>query len=65
MAIGAGRLFRLLRSLVDDDSAGELLVYDDADVLGYHRLDRVRDAHGAVWTGGALAVASAGANEVL
>ncbi len=45
LAVGDGRVARLLRAPVDVDSATELVVYDRTGVLEYRRIDDIVDPH--------------------
>jgi hypothetical protein len=53
LAVGGGRLWRLLRGPGEQTSTGELLAYDARGVRSYQRLDAVRDPHDVVWFAGA------------
>ena len=58
LALGGGRLWRLLRGPGEQTSSGELLAYDARGVRSYQRLDAVRDPHDVVWFAGAPHVSS-------
>jgi Domain of unknown function (DUF4915) len=58
LALGGGRLWRLLRGPGEQTSTGELLAYDARGVRSYQRLDAVRDPHDVVWFAGAPHVTS-------
>jgi len=53
LALGGGRLWRLLRSPGEQTSSCELLAYDARGVRSYLRLDAIRDPHDVVWFDGA------------
>jgi hypothetical protein len=58
LAVGGGRVWRLLRAPGEQTGTCELLSYDERGVRSYQRLDAVRDPHDACWHGGALHVTS-------
>jgi hypothetical protein len=58
-------LARLLWSDADTEGAGELLLYDACGLLGYRRVDALREAHGALWHEGHLLAVSTLTNSVL
>jgi hypothetical protein len=58
IAVGGGRLWRVLRAPGEQTSTCELLSYDARGVRSYQRLDAVRDPHDVVWSGGAPHVSS-------
>jgi hypothetical protein len=58
LAVGGGRLWRVLRAPGEHTSVGELLSYDERGVRSYQRLDAVRDPHDVLWHDGAPHVAS-------
>jgi hypothetical protein len=64
IAIGHGRIARLLRAADNMDSTSELLVYDERGVLDYRRLDALRDGHDVAWHDGALLVVSSAQNAI-
>ena len=53
LALGGGRLWRLLRAPGEQTSTCELLAYDARGVRSYRRLDAIRDPHDVVWFEGA------------
>lgn len=58
LAVGGGRLWRVLRAPGEQTSACELLAYDARGVVTYQRLDTVRDPHDLCWHDGAVHVVS-------
>jgi hypothetical protein len=58
LALGGGRLWRVLRAPGEQTSVGELLSYDARGVRSYLRLDAVRDPHDVIWYEGAPHVSS-------
>jgi Domain of unknown function (DUF4915) len=58
LAVGGGRLWRLLRAPGEQTSACELLSYDERGARTYERLDDVRDPHDVCWYDGAVHIAS-------
>jgi len=58
IAVGGGRLWRVLRAPGEQTSTCELLSYDARGVRSYQRLDAVRDPHDVVWFDGAPHVSS-------
>jgi len=58
LALGGGRLWRVLRAPGEQTSTGELLSYDARGVRTYHRLDAVRDPHDVCWFADAVHVTS-------
>jgi hypothetical protein len=58
IALGGGRLWRVLRAPGEQTSACELLSYDARGVCSYLRLDVVRDPHDVCWHQGAVHVSS-------
>jgi hypothetical protein len=63
LAVGNGRVGRLLRSATELYGS-ELLVYDEAGIECYFRLDGYVDLHDIVWDGSHYVVASTAANSV-
>jgi acetolactate synthase-1/2/3 large subunit len=63
LAVGNGRVARLTRSATELYGS-ELLVYDEAGIERYVRLDGVVDPHDIVWDGSYYVVASTAANSV-
>src|SRR5918994_6844924 len=53
VAVGGGRLWRVLRAPGEQTSTCELLSYDARGVRSYQRIDAVRDPHDVVWFEGA------------
>jgi hypothetical protein len=53
LALGGGRLWRLLRGPGEQTSSCELLAYDARGVRSYQRFDDIRDPHDVVWFDGA------------
>ena len=53
LALGGGRLWRLLRAPGEQTSTCELLAYDARGVRSYQRFDAIRDPHDVVWFDGA------------
>jgi hypothetical protein len=53
LALGGGRLWRLLRAPGEQTSSCELLAYDARGVRSYRRFDTIRDPHDVVWFDGA------------
>jgi hypothetical protein len=53
LALGGGRLWRLLRAPGEQTSTCELLAYDARGVRSYQRFDAIRDPHDVVWFEGA------------
>jgi uncharacterized protein (TIGR03032 family) len=53
IAVGGGRLWRVLRAPGEQTSTCELLSYDARGVRSYQRIDAVRDPHDVVWFEGA------------
>ncbi len=64
LALGGGRLWRVLRAPGEQTSTGELLSYDARGVRSYQRLDAVRDPHDVIWFDGAPHVSSSWDNAV-
>jgi hypothetical protein len=64
LALGGGRLWRVLRAPGEQTSMGELLSYDARGVRSYQRLDAVRDPHDVIWYEGAPHVSSSWDNAV-
>jgi Domain of unknown function (DUF4915) len=64
LALGGGRLWRVLRAPGEQTSVGELLSYDARGVRSYQRLDAVRDPHDVVWFADAPHVSSSWDNAV-
>jgi hypothetical protein len=58
LALGGGRLWRLLRAPGEQTSTCELLSYDERGVRSYERIDAVRDPHDVCWHDGALHLTS-------
>jgi Domain of unknown function (DUF4915) len=58
LALGGGRLWRLLRGPGEQTSTCELLSYDARGARGYQRLDAIRDPHDVHWHDGAVLVTS-------
>jgi len=51
LALAGGRLGRLLWSSGETGSVGELLIYDEAGVERYVRIDSLREPHDLAWAG--------------
>jgi uncharacterized protein (TIGR03032 family) len=49
IAVGGGRLWRVLRAPGEQTATCELLSYDARGVRSYQRIDAVRDPHDVVW----------------
>lgn len=58
LAVGGGRLWRLLRAPGEQTAACELLSYDARGVRSYQRVDGIRDPHDVCWFEGAPHVSS-------
>jgi hypothetical protein len=58
VALGGGRLWRVLRAPGEQTHACELLSYDERGLRTYQRLDAIRDPHDACWHDGAVHVSS-------
>jgi hypothetical protein len=58
IALGGGRLWRVLRAPGEQTSTCELLSYDARGVRSYGRYDAIRDPHDVVWFDGAPHVSS-------
>ena len=58
LAVGGGRLWRVLRSPGEQTGTCELLSYDARGVRSYQRLDVIRDPHDLCWHDGAVHVSS-------
>jgi hypothetical protein len=58
LALGGGRLWRVLRAPGEQTSTCELLSYDARGVRTYQRLDAIRDPHDVRWFQGAPHVSS-------
>ncbi|HET6954157.1 MAG TPA: DUF4915 domain-containing protein [Acidimicrobiales bacterium] len=58
LALGGGRLWRLLRAPGEQTACCELLSYDARGVRDYQRLDAIRDPHDVAWHDGAPHVSS-------
>jgi hypothetical protein len=58
LALGGGRLWRVLRAPGEQTATCELLSYDARGVRGYQRLDAIRDPHDVRWFAGAPHVSS-------
>ena len=65
LALADGRLGRLLWSSGDAGSVGELMVYDEAGVERYVRIDSLREPHDLVWNGQTFLAVSTLSNSVL
>jgi hypothetical protein len=65
LSLAETRLLRLLRSVVEVDRCGELLVYDAGGLERYYRLDGVVDPHDICWDGQHFIVVSTSTNRVL
>lgn len=64
MTMAGGNFARLLRS-TDDDSPGELLIYDRRGVCRYCRLDELKDPHDILWDGDNFVAVSSLTNSIL
>ena len=64
LAVGDGRVARLLRAPVDVDSATELVVYDRTGVLEYRRIDDIVDPHDVALRDGSWIIVSSANNSV-
>ena len=60
-----GHLARLLWAPSDADSIGEILVYDQAGVQRYARLDALSDPHDLLWDGENFVAVSSATNSIL
>jgi Domain of unknown function (DUF4915) len=58
LALGGGRLWRVLRAPGEQTSTCELMSYDARGVRSYHRYDVIRDPHDVRWFDGAPHVSS-------
>jgi Domain of unknown function (DUF4915) len=58
VAVGGGRLWRVLRAPGEQTSTCELLAYDAKGIRSYRRLDAIRDPHDVCWHEGAVHVTS-------
>ncbi|HET9612063.1 MAG TPA: hypothetical protein VFP06_20780, partial [Acidimicrobiales bacterium] len=58
LAIGGGRLWRVLRAPGEQTATCELLSYDARGVRSYQRYDAIRDPHDVCWFDGAPHVSS-------
>lgn len=58
LAVGGGRLWRVLRAPGEQTSTCELLSYDARGVRTYERFDAIRDPHDVVWFDGAVHISS-------
>src|SRR5262245_52840627 len=58
IAVGGGRLWRVLRAPGEQTSTCELLAYDARGLRSYRRLDAIRDPHDVCWHEGAAHVSS-------
>ncbi|HEX6417599.1 MAG TPA: DUF4915 domain-containing protein [Acidimicrobiales bacterium] len=58
VALGGGRLWRVLRAPGEQTATCELLSYDARGVRSYQRYDGIRDPHDVCWFDGALHVTS-------
>jgi hypothetical protein len=58
LALGGGRLWRVLRAPGEQTSTCELLSYDARGVRGYRRIDAIRDPHDVCWFDGAPHIAA-------
>jgi acetolactate synthase-1/2/3 large subunit len=65
LALAGGRLGRLLWSSGEAGSVGELLIYDEAGVERYLRIDSLREPHDLAWDGQAFLAVSTLSNSVL
>jgi hypothetical protein len=59
-----GRIIRLLRSWNDNDSIGEILLYDERGVERYCRVDSLVDGHDIAWDGHEFIVVSTSSNSI-
>jgi Domain of unknown function (DUF4915) len=58
LALGGGRIWRVLRAPGEQTATCELLSYDERGVCSYQRLDAIRDPHDVCWHDGAVHVSS-------
>ncbi len=58
IALGGGRLWRVLRAPGEQTSTCEILSYDARGVRSYQRIDEIHDPHDVHWHDGALHVSS-------
>jgi hypothetical protein len=58
LALGEGRLWRLLRAPGEQTATCELLSYDHRGVRSYERYDTIRDPHDVCWHNGAIHISS-------
>jgi Domain of unknown function (DUF4915) len=58
LALGGGRVWRVLRAPGEQTSTCELMSYDMRGVRSYQRYDAIRDPHDVVWFDGAPHVSS-------
>ena len=58
IALGGGRLWRVLRAPGEQTSTCEILSYDARGVHSYQRIDEIHDPHDVHWHDGALHVSS-------
>jgi acetolactate synthase I/II/III large subunit len=65
LTLAGGRLGRLLWSSGEAGSVGELLIYDEAGVERYLRIDSLREPHDLAWDGHAFLAVSTLSNSVL
>jgi acetolactate synthase I/II/III large subunit len=65
LTLAGGRLGRLLWSSGEAGSMGELLIYDEAGVERYLRIDSLREPHDLAWDGQAFLAVSTLSNSVL
>jgi acetolactate synthase I/II/III large subunit len=65
LALADDRLGRLLWSSGEAGSVGELLVYDEAGISRYFRIDSLREPHDLAWDGEAFVAVSTMSNSIV
>jgi acetolactate synthase-1/2/3 large subunit len=65
LALAGDRFGRLLWSSGEAGSVGELLVYDEAGVARYFRIDSLREPHDLAWDGEAFVAVSTMSNSII
>ncbi|MGH9209774.1 MAG: DUF4915 domain-containing protein [Acidimicrobiales bacterium] len=58
LALGGGRIWRVLRAPGEQTASCELFSYDERGVRSYQRLDAIRDPHDVCWHDGAVHITS-------
>jgi Domain of unknown function (DUF4915) len=65
LAVGGGKLARLLWSSGEAGSVGEIVIYDERGVERYWRVDELREGHDLAWHDDSLLAVSSMTNSVL